>query len=299
MLLIAIVVASRALAATPPWQRTESPLPCARFDQFRTPFFGDLHIHTRFSADAYIFGTRIGPVDEYGFARGAPIVLADDNEAQTRTTQLDRPLDFAAVTDHSEFFGEVLVCDTPGTVAYDDPLCQMLRQSDSPDQQQLPTILWQFPAGIPTPMHHTFCNDPGVDCRAASVSVWQQMQAAAEGAYDRTAACAFTSFPGYEYTASPFGAHLHRNVIFRNDRVPPGVSSYIETYAGGIPQGFWSAIEDTCLTAGIGWDAVTTPHNPTRGGAQKGMAPAAATEALRRQTLEPLAEMHQIKGNSE
>src|SRR5436305_10905331 len=41
----------------------------------------------------------------------APIVLADDNEDQTRSTRIDRPLDFAAVTDHSEFFGEVLLCD--------------------------------------------------------------------------------------------------------------------------------------------------------------------------------------------
>ncbi len=299
IVVLTLLVSSTVVAATPPWQRTETRQPCTSFDPFRTPYFGDLHIHTHFSADAYIFGTRVGPPDAYAFARGAPITLADDNEAQTRSTQLERPLDFAGVTDHSEFFGEVLTCDTPGTVVYNDPMCQLLRRSESPDQQQLPTILWQFPAGIPTPMHHAFCNEPGVDCAAASVSVWQQMQAAAEGAYDRTAACAFTSFIGYEYTASPFGAHLHRNVIFRNDRVPPTVSSYIETYAGGIPQGFWSAIENTCLNAGIGCDAVIIPHNPNLSGGQQWMDPADKTEALRRQTLEPLAEMHQIKGNSE
>src|SRR5438874_6433057 len=258
---IAFLVGATVGASTPPWQRTESRQPCASFDPLRAPYFGDLHIHTHFSADAYIFGTRVGPPDAYAFARGASIVLADDNEQQTRSARLDRPLDFAAVTDHSEFFGEVLLCDTPGSLVYDDPQCQLLRQSDSPQEQNIPTIYWLYPDGLPAPTHHLFCNEPGVDCGAASVSVWQQMQAAAEGAYDRTAACAFTSFLGYEYTASPTGAHLHRNVIFRNDKVPPTVSSYIETATGGIPQGFWSAIEQTCLEAGIGCDAVIIPHN--------------------------------------
>ena len=299
VVVISLLVGSSVIAATPPWQRTESRVPCASFDPLRTPFFGDLHIHTHFSADAYIFGTRVGPPDAYAFARGAPITLADDNEAQTRSTRLDRPLDFAAVTDHSEFFGEVLLCDTPSSSVYNDPMCQMLRQSDSPDQQMFPIILWQAPDGEPVPMHHPFCNEPGVDCGAASVSVWQQMQAAAEGAYDRTAACAFTTFLGYEYTASPFGAHLHRNIIFRNDRVPPTVSSYIETGAAGIPQGFWTAIENTCLNAGFGCDAVIIPHNSNLSGGMQWGDPADANEALRRQTLEPLAEIHQIKGNSE
>src|SRR5438874_603113 len=165
---IAFLVGSSVTAATPPWQRTEARAPCTSFDPLRAPYFGDLHIHTHFSADAYIFGTRVGPPDAYAFARGAPIALADDDEAQTRSTRLDRPLDFAAVTDHSEFFGEVLLCDTPGSFVYNDPLCQLLRHSDSPDQQNAPITLWQAPDGEPAPMHHPFCNEPGVDLGAAS-----------------------------------------------------------------------------------------------------------------------------------
>src|SRR2546426_3656684 len=125
------------------------------------------------------------------------------------------------------------------------------------------------------------------------------IQAAAEEAYDRTAACAFTSFVGYEYTASPLGRHLHRTIIFRNERVPPSVASYIETGAGGIPQGFWSAVEGTCLNAGTGCDAVVIPHNSNLSGGMQWAHPADATEALRRQTLEPLVELHQNKGHSE
>ena len=296
---LAALAVSGGHAAPPPWQRTETRQPCTRFDLFRAPYFGDLHIHTRFSADAYIFGTRVGPRDAYAFATGTAIPFADDDELQTRSSRIDRPLDFAAVTDHSEFFGEVRLCDTSDSPVYDTQQCQLLRQAEAPGQQFPTTVAWLFPAGIPNPSHHQFCTEPGVDCGAAAVSVWQEMQGAAEEAYDRTAACTFTSFVGYEYTASPLGRHLHRNIIFRNEHVPPSVASYIETAAGGIPQGVWSAIEDACLRAGTGCDAVIIPHNPNLSGGMQWTDPADATEALRRQTLEPLVEIHQIKGNSE
>jgi len=298
IVILVIVAAAKGLAAPGAWSRTETRQPCASFDLFRSPYFGDLHIHTRFSADAYIFGTRVGPRDAYAFAKGAAIPFADDAEAQTRTSRIDRPLDFAAVTDHSEFFGEVHLCDTPGSPVYDSQQCTILRQPDDPNDRFETTVAWLSPAGLPNPSHR-FCTEPGVDCVAEAVSVWQEMQAAAEEAYDRTAACTFTSFVGYEYTASPLGRHLHRNVIFRNEHVPPSVSSYIETAAGGTPQGFWSAIETTCLEAGTGCDAVIIPHNSNLSGGRQWKDPADADEALRRQTIEPLAEIHQIKGNSE
>jgi hypothetical protein len=299
MLLLLALLATGVGAAPPPWQRTETRQPCTQFDLFRAPYFGDLHIHTRFSADAYIYGTRVAPNDAYAFARGGTIPLADDNQAQTRSTRLDRPLDFAAVTDHSEWYGEVRLCDTPGSLVYDMEQCQILRQMASPEGQSSITTRWLYLAGVANPQQFPFCQTPGVDCTAAAVSVWQDIQAAAEEAYDRTAACGFTSFVGYEYTASPSGRHLHRNIIFRNEHVPPAAASYVETAAGGIPQGVWSAVENECLNADTGCDAVIIPHNPNLSGGEQFFDPADANEAFRRQTLEPLVEIHQIKGNSE
>ena len=298
-LVLATLAAAVAAAQPPPWQRTETRQPCASFDPFRTAYFGDLHIHTKFSADAYIFGTRVGPPDAYAFARGATIPFSDDNEQQTRSGHIDRPLDFAAVTDHSEWYGEVNLCITPGTPVYDIEQCQLLRQVEQPADRDPVTVSWLYPAGIPNPTHLPMCTTPGVDCTSSAISVWQQIQAAAEEAYDRTSTCGFTSFVGYEYTASPLGRHLHRNIIFRNATVPPAAASYIETAAGGIPQGVWTAIEDQCLNAGTGCDAVIIPHNPNLSGGMAWADPADANEALRRQTIEPLVEIHQIKGNSE
>src|SRR5262249_55204413 len=141
-----------ATAETPPWHRTETSDPCAAVAPLRQPFFGDLHVHTRFSADAYIFGTRVGPRDAYDFARGATIPVSDTNEEQTRSATIDRPLDFMAVTDHAELFGEVDVCSTPGSPAFDVMTCQLLRRAEhTAAEEATTTVQWLFPLGIPNP----------------------------------------------------------------------------------------------------------------------------------------------------
>jgi hypothetical protein len=284
----------------PPWQRTEDRAPCDAYDELRSPYFGDIHVHTRFSADAYIFGTRVGPRDAYAFARGEPLTFSDDNEDQTRSARIDRPLDFAAVTDHSEFFGETNLCSTPGSPAYDLQICADLRQKETPEDRLPITVEWLYPAGIPNPPKSLgFCNMPGIDCDASAVSVWKEIQAAAEANYDRAASCSFTALIGYEYTASIAGRHTHRNIIFRNEHVPAFAKSYLETFAGGIPQGLWTAVEDDCLNAGTGCDAVVIPHNSNLSGGMQFQDPLDGADAQRRQDREPLVEIHQVKGNSE
>ena len=116
------------------------------------------------------------------------------------------------------------------------------------------------------------CHGPAPSTAAASV--WLEMQNAAEEAYDRTVACEFTTFIGYEHTNSPLGRHLHRNVIFRNHDVPPFATSQLETAAEGFPEGLWTALEADCLRAGSRCDAVIIPHNSNLSGGDQWPDPA-------------------------
>ena len=102
---------------------------CADSDTLRQAFFGDLHVHTSYSMDAYLFDTRTSPDDAYRYARGEEIRLAPlDSEGRTTyPVQLARPLDFAAVTDHAESFGSTKLCTTPGSAAYETESCLTYR----------------------------------------------------------------------------------------------------------------------------------------------------------------------------
>jgi hypothetical protein len=296
----ALLLPVNAHAFPPPWQPTETRAPCSDFNTLRSPHFGDLHIHTSFSHDAYIRATRVDPAGAYSFAQGGSVMLPDETGALTRSAQLDRPLDFAAVTDHAEFLGETRLCSTPGSLVYDEEMCVQLREISDDATEQFEFFVWGFPLGDPTPVSsHPFCFLPGVDCDAEMVSVWQDIQAAAEAAYDRTATCSFTTFIGYEQTASPGGSHLHRNIIFRNENVPGTTTSHLEVGNGGAPQGLWDAIENDCLDAGTGCEAVIIPHNSNLSGGLRWPDPLDAADARRRQRLERLVEIHQHKASSE
>ena len=113
------------------------------------------------------------------------------------------------------------------------------------------------------PTRFAFCGEGGAACLAAAGAVWREIQAAAEGAYDRSAACRFTSFVGYEWTGAELAKNLHRNVIFRNATVPALPTSYYETQT---PQGLWAALRRDCQDAGTGCEALTMPHNSNLSG---------------------------------
>jgi hypothetical protein len=128
-----VVVAASSLpvpAIDQAFQRTEGRADCADYEALRQPFFGDLHVHTTFSFDAWAQGTLNTPRDAYRFAQGQPVGIQPylpDGKPQ-RTVQLHRPLDFAMVSDHAEMLGETELCRTPGTPGYDAFVCVLLRR---------------------------------------------------------------------------------------------------------------------------------------------------------------------------
>ena len=93
---------------------------CAHRDERKMALWGDLHVHTMLSSDAFNYDLQVRPDGAYRYAFGGEILLppTDENGAGTRTARIDRPLDFAAVTDHAEFFGEQVLCTDEVSPAY-------------------------------------------------------------------------------------------------------------------------------------------------------------------------------------
>ena len=192
--------------------------PCDDRNELRNLYFGDLHAHTALSFDAYGYDVRTTPVEAFGFARGAQVLLPplDGDGVGTRPVTIDRPLDFAALTDHSEFYAEVRMCTTPGSPGYDSAPCVGFREGGENNVKIFGIKL----AAYAPARFVQICGEGGADCLPYIEEVWAEARAAAEDAYDTTTACTFTSFAGYEYTATPGVTNLHRNVIFGGSRLP-------------------------------------------------------------------------------
>ncbi len=310
--LMAVVLASGALASPPPWERTETRADCASYDALRSPFFGETHVHTKYSSDAVIAGNIDDPRGAYRFAKGDPIGLPpyDPNGNPTRIAQLRRPLDFTVVTDHAEQFGEIALCLLPGSVGYDDQICIDVRAQLVAPLNPLPpllpplafiNLLFPYTNAVPA-QPFDWCGPDREDCLPTASLIWLDIQDAAEEFYDRSAACEFTSFVGYEWTATPGGDNLHRNIVFRNAVTQTLPTSYVEE---GTVQGLWDRLKTECLDGLPGCDVMTIPHNSnlSRGRMfetnDANGNPFSMEDAAFRSEIEPLIEIINHKGESE
>lgn len=286
--------------ASLPYKMTEARDPCAEWTKLRRPFFGDLHVHTARSQDASTQDTRVSPADAYRFARGARLGIQpfDEEDNALRSVQLARPLDFAAVTDHANQIGEVHICQTPGLPGHDSMVCRLYRRYPRVAFYVMNARYSLFQS------RWGFCGDDSGHCLAAAGVVWNEHRRAAESAYDRSDRCEFTTFVAYEWTAAIEGAgHLHRNVIFRNERVPALPISVMET--GPMAINLWSRLDDECRDGQEGCESLTIPHNSNW---SKGSIFSSAVrlhdeihpgEAAIRARYDRLVEVMQHKGESE
>jgi hypothetical protein len=273
---------------------------CPDREPLRQVYYGDLHVHTVRSFDAYLYDTRATPDDAYRFARGAPLGIAplDAEGRPTRSLRLERPLDFTAVTDHAELLAENALCTLPGSAAYETEPCRTYR--GSPDDDPAGRLLRRsraFTSGSEWRYNPEVCGEQGGQCLEAGNRVWTEIRQAADRAYDR---CRFTSLVGYEFSATPGLSNLHRNVIFRSRSVPARLLSASDTQD---PRDLWRWLREDCIDAGIGCDALAIPHNSNKSNGRMfaleyGDAPEVEQAALRQQ-LEPLVEIMQHKGDSE
>ncbi|MGC6512408.1 MAG: DUF3604 domain-containing protein [Parvibaculales bacterium] len=293
--------AEYAFGFDPGFQYSEAREPCAVQHPTKKAYFGDLHVHTALSADAYPDGTRLFPADAYRFAKGERVMLPSPEGGTEKTLQLMRPLDFVAVTDHSDTFGEGYICRTPGAFSgYDSDLCQTFRAGGERGVR-----VFMSEAAMPRPTRFPeVCGEGFADCVEADRRVWKQIIDAAEAADDKSSACGFTAFVGYEYTRSTNAMHLHRNTIYKNATVPDRAATVREFHR---PPALLSFYEEICRQGMMACDVLSIPHNSNIAGGNafnprelEGYSAASQDAGRRlRRAFDRLMEITQHKGTSE
>lgn len=247
-----------------------------------------------------MFGVRVTPDGAYRYAFGEEIELpSSDPTAGSRKVRIDRPLDFAAVTDHAEFLGETILCVDPTAEGYDSDFCETFRAGEG----RAPTLLFRIMSPW-TWRDDDVCGSDGSRCAKASAAVWKKTVDAAERWNDESSACERTAFPAYEYSSHRMGSNLHRNVIFRNATVPDHVTSYLEARR---EWDLWEALRRDCLDAGTGCDVLAIPHNSNISNGRMFAVDYPGTSSIEeererarlRARVERLVEIMQHKGDSE
>ena len=278
---------------------------CAERQPLRRAWFGDLHVHSALSFDATTFGVLATPEEAYRFAAGEEVSLRRAGRSgPAPTLRLREPLDFIAVTDHAEHFGEMHRCADRDSPAHSTGICRALRGElwFPVSERMRPMLRLMSLAAFGAQRSRRVCGGDGIACLALSETVWRRVQRAAEAAYDRSSACRMTTWVAYEYSLAEEAANLHRNVIFANATVPPMPLSAKDAPR---PEMLWRWLEAQCNDSGTGCRALAIPHNsnwssgrmfaPVRDGS---LSERRERAALRRR-VEPLVEVMQVKGDSE
>jgi hypothetical protein len=280
--------------------------PCAQQYPHKKAWFGDLHVHTAASYDATSFDVTATVDEAYAFARGEPLpvhLLGDPPDYEPPVLQLGSPLDFMGVTDHAESLGEARLCYTEGSVAYDTLACRFYRGDVRlPVEDRLQGLMRLASFAIfGKDRSARVCGPNGSLCRNEAIAVWRENQRSTEEWHEP---CEFTSFHAYEYTLAEQASNLHRNVIFATSTVPQAPLS-----SKDAPQAeqMLAWLDNTCISGNDRCDALAIPHNSNWSSGRMWfpysnrdlpLEKQQELAALRART-EPLAEVMQVKGDSE
>jgi len=273
-------------------------------------YFGDLHVHTKYSFDAYIFGTKATPDDAYRYAKGNSIKhpLGFD-------MQLEDPLDFYAVTDHAAWLGMLQAYANPNTVPGKMSFAEDLHGLN--DTENLTTdslgrrvglfrglITSELIAPSSNPLkilkaylqEDTIYGTKAFD-RETHQSAWKDT---AEAAERHNEPGKFTTFIAYEFTSSGIGqSNLHRNVVFKTSKAPVQPFSIVDSRN---PEDLWDWM-DVLREDGV--ESLAIPHNSNGSNGEMFKTvdwagkPFTKDYSSKRIRNEPLVEITQVKGTSD
>jgi hypothetical protein len=269
--------------ATKDWTTLESQVPK---NEYRDVYFGDVHVHTSYSFDAFIGGTKTTPEDAYKFAQGGSV------NVQGVDVKIQRPLDFAAVTDHSEYLGELYSIsdkDAPGHNTLTPRYVRSIQNDTAKQAAFFQNMLRNV--GHDVKKHPRFFR--GYETTKIA---WDRELAAAENNYRPGE---FTTMAAYEWTLGNGMAHAHRNVFFRDMVVPDYPISAIEA---SDEEQLWASLDEF---RNQGSTVIAVPHNTNLSSGtafpynKPDGTPIDKEYVAKRNANEPLVEIHQTKGNSE
>lgn len=279
--LIAITLATPAGAGD---AKTGTSAPEPAKPATRQLYFGDLHVHSGWSFDAFAAGISSRPADAYTFARGGTIQHPTAGEIQLSGP----PLDFIALTEHAEYLGLHAALALPKHPIGRMPIVKAFRSGDRERHQAAwRAIRRSYGADEPIP---AFTSD------SVLVPAWRAL---IRSANRHDAPGEFTAFIGFEYSPAPDGQNLHRNVLFRGARAPDRPFSAMDSQN---PEDLWAWMD---ATRSEGFELLAIPHNPNGSNGLMFAAtrfdgsPIDAEWIRTRARNEPVAEVTQVKGTSE
>ena len=259
-------------------------------DDFPTEvYWGDTHVHSSFSMDANTMGnTRLSPAAAYRFARGEAVRAHNG-----MTVRLDVPLDFLVVADHAEYMGLLPGLRAEDPMLMQDPVGKRLAegiQGDATEQYRVVGAL----------IDSLMKSQPLIDNEEFKRNIWNRITALADEHDDPGR---FSALIGFEWSAMPGGDNLHRVVVYRDGAAKAGQLIPRSSFEGDRPEDLWDFMES--YEQESGGEILAIPHNPNMSNGQmfaledSSGQPFDRDYAMRRARHEPIAEITQIKGDSE
>jgi len=258
-------------------------------DNPRNVYWGDTHLHTKYSPDANLTGNEaLGPADAFRFASGKEVTANNG-----MTAKLVRPLDFLVVTDHAEYMGLL-----PGIADGNKILLA------SEYGKNLAETLNSGPEGRLKATFEVISDIGAADAKFRSEeferSVWEYMTATADKYNDPGI---FTAFIGYEWTSMPSSNNLHRIVMFKDDATYANQVIPFSAFDSENPEDLWAYLENYEKTTG--GNVLAIPHNGNVSNGTMFMDVDFEGKSMikeyaeSRMKWEPLVEVTQIKGDGE